>query len=212
MSQTTTPAELLEESAEILREKKTNSKHMNMIGADMAKMQKIEKPIMIRCKDYAYYRGSGWVGNDPLSRDPDEKFPDRVTPTFRKLLQIVDDLAAIGKLDMLDVYFDALKAKGVEITVSNKDVRVNDVDETWQAIENMKGYQKTICDLADELNFGCSQVSEDINFTPKSEFKGALNLYVRKEDGKDVDDVYQDKVTNLNMTETAWNSIYDESL
>jgi len=208
----TTPSELLEEAYETLKEKKMASKHMNMIASDTAKMQKIEKPILVRVKDYYHYRGAGWEGKDPLSRVQDEKFPDRVTPTMRKLLQIVDDLAAVGQLDMLDVYFDALKAKGIEITVSNKDVRVSDVDETWQAVENMSGFQSKICQLADEINFGCTQVAEDINFTPKQEFKGVLNLYAKKEEAKDVDDMYQDKVTGLQMTETAWNNVYDENL
>ena len=212
MSKQMTPLELLEESYDILKEKKTNSKQMNMVAGDMAKMQKIEKPIMIRCKDYAYYRGSGWEGNDPLTRNPDEKFPDRVTPTMRKLLQIIDDCAAIGKLDLLDVYFDALRNKGVDIKVSNKPCRVHDVDETWQAIENMKGFQKNICELADELNFGCTQIAEDINFTPKQEFKGVLGLYEKKKDERETDDIYQEKVMDLQMTETAWNDVYDENL
>jgi len=213
MSQTqTTPLELLEEAYETLKEKKLASKHMNLIASDTAKMQKVEKPLLVRCKDYLHYRGMGWDGTNPLSKTPGEKFPDRVTPTMCKLLQIVDDLAAVGKLDMLDVYFDALKAKGVEVTVTNKPVRVSDVDDTWQAVENMSGFQTKICELADEINFGCTAVAEDINFTPKAEFKPVLNLYAKKQESKDVDDMYQDKVTYLNMTETAWNDTYDENL
>jgi len=212
MSQKQTPADLLETAYDILKEKKMNSKHMGMVAKDTAKSQGIEKPIMIRCKDYSYYRERGWIGNDPLTREPEEKFPDRVTPTFRKLLQIIDDVYAIGRPDLLDVYFAAMEKKGVKITVSGKDCRVNDPGETWAAIENMEGFQKNICELADEINFGCTQVSEDINFTPKGEFKGALNLYEKKKDERECDDLYQDKVTDLQMTETAWNNIYDENL
>jgi len=208
----TTPIELLETTYEILKEKKVATKHMNLVASDTAKMQKIEKPVLIRCKDYLHYRGAGWEGNDPLTRHPDEKFPDRVTPTMRKFLQIIDDLYAVGKQDMLDVYFDALKNHGVEIKVLNRQPRVNDVDETWAAVENMSSFQTTICELADEINFGATQIAEDINFTPKKEFKGALSLYEKKVDEKDCDDMYQDKVTDLSMTEQAWNNIYDENL
>jgi hypothetical protein len=214
MSQkTTTASELLDEAYDLLKEKKTNSKHMNIIAADMSKQQKIEKPIMLRVKDYAYYRGRGYNPSNILGdKDPEEKFPDRVTPTFKKLLQIIDDLYAVGKQDMLDIYLDAMKNKGVEIKITNKDVRVSDIDETWQAIENMKGFQKNICELADEINFGCTQIAEDISFTPKEEFKGALGLYEKKRDERDCDDLYQEKVTDLELTQTAWNNIYDENL
>jgi len=207
----TTPKELLSEAYGLLTEKKTASKHMNMVAADMAKMQKIEKPVMIRCKDYSYYHKRGWMGN-PLELDPNEKFKDRVSPTFKKLLQIIDDLYATGNPDLLEPYFEAMAAHGIEIKVKNKDVRVNDIDETWAAIDNMKGFQATICELADEINFGCTQVAEDINFSPKAEFKGALNLYAKVTEEKDVDDIYQTKITNLNMTETAYNDIYDDNL
>jgi len=212
MSGMITPLELLEDSAEILAEKKLHSKHMGMVAKDTAKAQGIEKPIMIRCKDYAYYRGSGWMDDDPLTKDPDEKFPDRVTPTFKKLLQIIDDLAAIGKLDMLDIYLDAMKQKGVEIKITGKQVRVADVDETWAGIENMKGFQSDICRLADELNFEKSETAEEINFTPKKEFKATLDLFVKKQANKDVDDRFQSKITDLQMTETAWDNVYNENL
>ena len=208
-----TPAELLEESYTLLKEKKVNSKHLSTIASDMAKMQKIEKPVMIRCKDYVYYRGRGYLPTDILGdKDPQEKFPDRVVPTFKKLLQIIDDLYAIGKPELLDIYLDAMKQRGIEIIVHDKNTRVIDPDETWQAIENMQSYQATICDLADQINFGCTQVAEDINFTPKEEFKKVLSFYEKKTDERDCDDLYQEKVTDLEMTETAYTKIYDESL
>jgi len=213
MSKQTTPLELLEESYETLKEKRLASKHMNLVASDTAKMQKIEKPILIRCKDYLHYRGAGYAAGDILGeKDPQEKFPDRVVPTFKKLLQIVDDLYAIGKEDMLDIYLDALKAKGIELKITGKQCRVNDVDETWQAVENMSGFQTTICELADEINFGATQVAEDINFTPKTEFKGVLNFYAKKVEEKEIDDKYQDTVTHLTMTETAYTDVYDENL
>jgi len=207
-----TPSELMEEAYEILKDKKAASKQMNLVASDTSKIQKIEKPVLIRCKDYLHYRGAGWIGNDPLTKEEGEKFPDRVTPTMRKFLQIIDDLYAVGKSDLLNVYFDALRNKGIEITVTGKDTRVHDVDETWQAVENMSDFQTTICKLADEINFGCTTISEEINFTPKKEFKPALGLYEKKRDEKDVDDIYQTKITDLNMTENAFNLIYDDNM
>jgi hypothetical protein len=213
LSDITKASELLEVSYDILKEKRSNTKQMGMIAGDVAKSQKIEKPVMLRCKDYSYYRGRGWLIGNPLELDPQEKFKDRVSPTFKKLLQIIDDLYAIGQEHMLDAYFDAMKANGVEINVTGKTQRVNDKDETWAAIENMSGFQVNICNLADELNFGATEVAENIDFCPKKEFKGVLSLYEKKTDEKDsVDDTYQNKVTELEMTSTAYTNVYDENL
>jgi hypothetical protein len=206
------PSELLEESAEILHDKSAASKNMNMIASETAKMQQIEKSIIVRAKDYKYYAGAGWIDNDPLQKNPEEKFPDRVAPTFRKLLQIIDDLRAIGKTDWLDPYVQALSNHGIDLTFSAADCMVNDPDEVEAAIENMCGFQKTICTLADEINDVKALTSEDINFTPKNEFKKVLGFYDRKAKGKDVDDAYSDWVTHLEMVETAVNQVYDESL
>jgi hypothetical protein len=212
MANQLTESELLQDSNEILEQKKAASKNMNMVAAETAKAQGIEKPILVRCKDYLHYRGRGWLGGDLLEKDPEEKFPDRVAPTFRKLLQIVEDLSAVGRPDFLDIYLDALRAKGIDIKINYADMRVNDPDETWVAVENMSGFQTTICALADEINDVKAVESEDINFTPKNEFKKVLGFYNRKEAGKDVDDFYQDTVTHLEQVETAYNKVYDESL
>lgn len=210
-----TPLELLEVSYDTLKEKKTHQKHQNMMAADMAKMQKIEKPIMKRCSDYLHYRGMGWLDNNPIGeKDPEEKFPDRVSPTFRKLKQIIEDCYAVGNPSLLQVYIDAMQNIGIEIKVdpTRFPTRVSDAAETWTCVEGMSNIQKSICELADELNFTHTQLSEDINFTPKKNYKEALGLFEKKQDQKDCDDLYQDKVTDLEMFETALNNIYDENL
>lgn len=203
------PKQLLQEAAVINQEKKSNSKAMNQIATDVAKVNGIDKSILIHNKDYLHYRGRGWVDGDPLEKEPETDFPDRVSPTFKKLIEIIDDMAAIGKLDQLQVYLDAAKLRGVDIIISDKETQVDDVDDVWHAVNVMSNYQTTICELADEIKLGCAEVSEEIGFTPKEEFKPTLDFYEKVSEEKDVDDKYQDKVTDLNMVETAWNSIYD---
>lgn len=209
------PSELLDESYDVLKEKKTFQKHQNMVASEMAKMQKIEKPIMKRCSDYLHYRGAGWIDNNPVGeKDPEEKFPDRVSPTFRKLKQIIEDCYAVGNPGILDIYLDAMKNIGIEIKIDIDKFpqRVSDSAETWAAVENMSNIQSSICEKADILNFEHNQISEDINFTPKKDYKTALGFYEKKKDQKDLDDAYQSKVTELEMIETAITQIYDESV
>jgi hypothetical protein len=205
-------SKLMQESHEIFERKREASQHMNMVAKETAKAQHIEKPILIRTKDYLHYRGMGWLSGDPLAKDPEEKFPDRVSPTFRKLLQITEDLAAVGRLEMLDVYLDALRKHGIDIKIDPSDVRVQDIDETWQAIENMSGFQTTICECNDEIVDIKAVEAEDINFTPKNEFKKVLTFYDKKKRNKDIDDEYQDWVAHLELVETSVNKVYDESL
>jgi hypothetical protein len=206
-------SELMKDSHEIFIEKKEASQQKNLVAKETAKIQGIEKPVLARCSDYLHYRGLGWQNNDPLEKDPEERFPDRVSPVFRKLVQLVKDLDDIGHLDFLDVYLDAVKAKGIEIIIKSNGPRVNDIDETWQAIENMSSFQSIICKCNDEIVDVKAVEAEDINFTPKNEFKKVLTFYDKKQNNKpSVDDQYQDWITHLEMTETAVSKVYDESL
>jgi hypothetical protein len=202
----------MEESNDIFERKRDASKQMNLVAKETAKAQGIEKSILKRCSDYLHYRGMGFLNNDPLEKDPEEKFPDRVSPTFRKLKEIIEDLTAVGHLDFLDLYLDAMRKHGIDIKIDMGEVRVKDIDETWQAIENMSGFQGTICELADQLNDEKAPIAEEINFTPKNEFKKVLNFYNKKTSGKDVDDSYQNTIEHLELTESSFNKVYDDSL
>jgi hypothetical protein len=212
MANTITESQLLEDSHELYLQKAAANKQKNMVAKETAKAQGIESSVMKRASDYLHYRGMGWMNGDPLEKDPEEKFPDRVAPTFRKLVQMIDDLDSIGRLDFLDVYLDAIRKHGIDIKIDTHGPRVQDIDETWQAVENMSSFQATICKLADEINDEKAPLSEEINFTPENEFGKVLTFFAKKQAGKDLDDTYQQTVTHLEMVETAFNKIYDESL
>lgn len=212
MPKQVTESELLDESREILTDKKTAGKNMNMILSETAKMQNIEKPILARMKDYLYYRGNGWEGGNPLEKVPEEKFPDRISPCFRKLLQIAEDLRATDCIDWLDPYIDAMAAKGIQITIQPTQIRITDKAEVEAALQNACGFQKTICTLADELNDVKAVEAEELNLTKQNEFKKLLNFYDKIERQKDVDDEYQQKISDLNLIESGYNKTYDGSL
>jgi len=213
MSDISTPKELMSISYDTLVEKKAASKHMSTIAKDTAKMQKTEPQLLNRVKDYVYYRGRGWLDN-PLELDPQEKFKDRVSPTFKKLVQIIDDVYAVGQEDMLNDYLDYIRnERGIDIQVTGKAQVVKDKDDTWSAVQAMCGYQGTICALADEINFIHTEISEELNFTAKKDFKEALGFYAKVQESKpSVDDINQDKQLQLEMCGTAFNQIFDDSI
>jgi len=212
MSKQITETELLDDSREILVNKKAASKNMNMVLHETAKMQGIEKPILARMKDYLHYRGMGWIGNNPLEKDPEERFPDRVSPCFRKLLQIINDLRATDCLEWLDPYLDAMKQNGITISITPGTVRINDKTEVEAALQNASDFQTTICQLADEINDIKAVEAEEICLTKQNEFKKLLNFYDKKQNNKDIDDLYQDTVTDFEMRETGYTKVYDETL
>lgn len=205
--------DLLEKSYDALKERKTAQKHMGMIASDVSKLQNVEKSILMRCKDYVLYKGQGWDINELEKSEAEVKFTDKIAPVFKKFLQIIEDCYAVGKEDLLDDYFDALRSFGVDVTVTDKsNMVVSDADEVDQAITAMGRFQKTINEVNREINDEHTSLAEELSFTPKKDYKSVLGLYEKKKDEKDVDDMYQQKVTDLNMIEAAYNAVYDDAL
>lgn len=201
--------DLLDETTKIEEEKKIASKAMNELAKDAEKSLNADKATLKKCKDYVYYHGNGWVNGNPLDLDPEEKFKDRLSPTFKKLRDIVLDLQANGMIDLLNEYIGALEGFGIHITIDDADPIVSDVVETKEVIKSMCGYQKVICENSDIIREEHSQQSEDLNFTPKAKYKEVFGFYSRKMKGKDIDDSVQDKITACEMYETALNEVND---
>lgn len=200
---------LLSETERIENEKKVASKAMNELAKDAAKTLNGDASVIKKCKDYYYYHKNGWIDNDPLNLDPEEKFKDRISPVFKKLRDIVIDLQTNGMVDLLNPYISALEGYGIKVIIDPADPVVSDVDELKEVVKSMCGYQKVICENADIIREDHSQESEDLNFTPKSKYKEVFGLYSRKMKGKDVDDNIQDRVTFCEMYETALNEVND---
>lgn len=201
--------DLLDETQRVEDEKKVASKAMNELAKDASTTLNADKATLKKCKDYVYYHKNGWVNGNPLDLDPEEKFKDRISPTFKKLRDIILDLQANGMTDLLNDYIGALEGYGIHLTIDAADPIVSDVDEIKEVIKSMCGYQKVICENADIIREEHSQESEDLNFTPKSKYKEIFGLYSRKMKGKDIDDNVQDKVTFCEMYETALNEVND---
>lgn len=182
----------------------------------------ITKSLVLRIKDYLYYRGRGWASSvDPIKRaikdeeHPQEKFPDRVSPCFRRLVTIITDMRKANMLDELNVYLDALKAYGITITVDNShEPHISDVQRVGlkAAIETMSLYQRIICETADELKDELGEAAESIKFSPKNKFKELVSLTYRKNNGKEVDDKIHDKIYATELYENGLTSVQSGEL
>ena len=184
----------LNEGVQYHNEKAELWKSMNEIAKFCSAETHIPKSVLIKVKDYLHYRGRGW-GDDCLSKSEEtEKYPDRVSPTFRNLVDIITNAYSTGKEDLLNVYLDALKDRGITINIdlSKFNLPSNEVKEKVAiAINQMDPLQCDICEKNDYMNDVLAVDAENTNLSPKDKFKKIVKLAASKQAGRDVDDKVQ---------------------
>jgi hypothetical protein len=209
-----TESELMSEANEIFDQKKMTAHHMNVIATETAKMQKVQKSVLNRLKDYYLYQGKGWVVSDPLELDKKAPETDHVSPVFIRLLQIIKDLRAIGDTDFLDPYITALQAKGIKIYIDPGKQEVSDKEETLSSINSMGAFQKQINTLDKQIKEEKAEEAYDINLTAKNEFGKLVAFYNKKLNKGDeaVEDHYHDLIADYELRETGYTKVFDGSL
>lgn len=185
-------------------------KDMNTIAKECSRQTGIERNTLMKVKDYLHYRGRGW-GEDCLSKSEEsEKFPDRVSPTFRHLVDIVTNSYATGKEDLLNVYLDAVKEKGITISIDvEKFTRPSDdVKQTVaEAIDLMDPIQADICEKNDYMTDVLAVQAEEANLSPKDKYKKIIKLAASKQAGRDVDDKVQDEYVKTELFQNGLDTV-----
>lgn len=203
--------DLLNESIIALDEKKQAQKTINGLAKDAEEPLNIDKQTVKFCKNVYFAKGKGWVNKNPLSLDKDAKIKDKTSQLMIKLRDLILNLRRIGHLDWLKEYFDALCEDGIHITIDNEDqYDVTSPAEIEEVIKSMCAYQLVVDENSETIKEEHGQRSEDIDFAPKKNYPEVLGLYSKIQNGKDVDDEYQDKITYLEMFESALNLVYDD--
>lgn len=201
--------ELLEESTQVLDEKKMAQKTMNAMAKDAEESLNIDSATTKYCKGIYHTKGKGWLNGNPLALDKDSKVKDKTSQIMIKLRDEILYLQRIGHTDWLNDYLSALDGYGIHITIDAVDPVVSDTNEIEEVIKSMCGYQLVIDENSEKIKEDHGQQSEDLNFAPKKNYAEVLGLYNKIQNGKDVDDEFQDKIANLEMLETALNLVYD---
>lgn len=192
----------LDDGIQYHNEKASLWKEMNDIAKLCSNETGISKKVLMKVKDYLHYRGRGW-GEDCLTKAEDsEKYPDRVSPTFRNLVDIVTNLYATGKESNLRVYLDALKDKGITLTIdTSKFTRPDDdvKEKVANALAVMDPIQCQICEKNDYMTDVLAVNAEESNLSPKDKYKKIVKLAASKQAGRDVDDKVQDEYVKTEM-------------
>lgn len=203
--------ELLNKANKVLNKKKETSRRMN----EMAKIGEtefnIKKEAFLRMKDYTHYKGAGWVDGDPLKKDPEipVRFPDRVSPIFIKLYDLISDLSSIGYLGLIEPYLESLYSKGITISIDIPQAPLNQgaVDLVYE----LDGYQNTICNLANEIRDNFKPEAEKLGLTPKRDFDKVLEIHNKMVSGLDVGEQAHKLITENLATNEATELVLNET-
>ena len=202
----------LDRGIEYHNEKSALWKEMNSIAKFCAQETGVSRNTLMRVKDYLHYRGRGW-GDDCLSKsDESEKYPDRVSPTFRNLVDIVTNSYASGKEDLLNVYLEAVKEKGITINIDSSKFNSPDGESKEKidtALRQMDPIQCDICEKNDYMTDVLAVEAETSNLSPKNKYKQIVKLAASKQAGRDVDDKVQDEFVKMEMFQNGLEAVND---
>lgn len=198
--------ELLDDSLETLADRKKFAKTMNTIIKDCAKKIEVEPSVLKKVKNYYHYKGVNWTDGNPLEKDKDIKEKDKVAPTFIKLKEIIDNLRAIGDLEFLKEYLEAMDKCGIHITI---DFNTDEMDSEKnsmirEVLDSASKLQTNVDALSEELKETKSTEAEELNFTPKSSFCNVLGMLEKINEGKEIDDTLQNRFTEITMLNNAY--------
>lgn len=202
----------LDEGIQYHNEKSSLWKEMNAIAKECSRQTGIARKTLMKVKDYLHYRGRGWGDNCLEKSEESEKFPDRVSPTFRHLVDIITNSYATGKEDLLNVYLDAIKEKGITISIDvEKFTRPSEDSKKTVAValNKMDPLQSIICEKNDYMTDVLAEQAEAANLSPKNKYKQIVKLAASKQAGKDVDDKVQDEYVKMEMFQNGLEAVND---
>lgn len=209
-----TAYDVVEDSLGTFNDKKNYNKQMNSKFRDASKIAKIDAARLRRTKDYVHYKKMGWIDNNPFELNPQEKFKDRVSPIFIKLITLIDDIKSLGMDYIVQEYFDKLDAMGIHIDYSEyvPTAVPENLDACQEAIEYGNKLQGSICTLADKIRDEDSVKAEELGFGPKKEYVKLISLLADKRDGKDIDDKIQQIQTDLIFAQSSYEEVSTDSI
>lgn len=194
--------ECIVEGLKCHNDKKELRREMYSIAKSCSEQTGIDVKAILSAKDYLHYKGNGW-GEDCIEKSKDKtKYPDRISPVFRKLFEIINNCYSTGIEEELKCYFDAIKLRGITITVDETMFNTPDTTNTDMvkgSLNEMDNVQSVICEKNDYMNDVLAEDAEHANLSPKNKYKQIIQLAAKKQDGKDIDDKVQDEYLKMEL-------------
>ena len=196
-------------------EKNEKSKEMNKLITDVAKSVGITKKDVRTLKDVIHYKGMGWGSScleiAPKKKGEPKRYTDRVTPIFRRLVELIETCRDADELELISEYLQAAKARGVNIVIDSAEPKCTDKDELDNTLNELNEMQSIVCQKNDYITQDLAEQSESIAFAPKGKYKSVVELATKIKQGKDVDEKIEALLTKNNMHNAALETIVEES-
>ena len=200
--------DLLDESLESLKDKKTFSKESNKIIKETAEACGVDKQYIKATKDLMYNKGKGWLNEQPLVLDTQAKKKDKISQTLLKLYDIIYSLKSVNMDNELAPYLDALSELGITIDYSNVEVsEINNEDKLADSIEQLVRYETNKEALNEQIEADGVK-SEEMDFVRKKDYAKILDFYSKKKEEEDLDDKFQQIQADLLGLNEAYKDIY----
>ena len=204
---------ILDESYEKLNEKKDYQDDIRRILKSISKESGVSRKEINLYKNFVCYSGKGWVNGDPLILDTQCKHKDRYSALFARLRDMILTLCKVDGTDLLKPYFDALENEGIIIDISKikSEYISKDSDVIKNTIADILERQEWIDEINDELYEQDSVKAEEEDFGPRGEYLKLLDMYTKKKQGKDIEDLYDSKFSELNKKLKSYSEIFNEN-
>lgn len=161
---------LFEDAMPYVENKTKASKEMSRVAKQVREITHYDLEDISLYKDMLHYKGLGWTETPLTKPDPDVRFKDRISPCFRRLVDLVRVAKEFGDVEILNEYLKAMHDKGIDITIRDIPDNTKIYNETKYLMSEMDKLQGKICHSANILRDMGIQAEEE-KLCPKSKFK-----------------------------------------
>lgn len=184
--------EFLDECGELIEEKNKTVRELKEYIKTMAENLCVDREALRKYKDYWHFYGNGWGcredgTEDPLLLSKDvKKNRDKISPCFRKLLDIVTVCSIFGDYKMLEPYIKSLSDYGINITINIPEKEHK--SEYDDFIASAEEYQSVLCEIFKDLREEKKPEADLKNIVSKTNFNTATAAYNKLKHDRNIKD------------------------
>lgn len=172
---------LFEDAMPYVENKTRASKEMSRVAKQVREITHYDLEDISLYKDMLHYKGLGWTDTPLTKPDPDVRFKDRVSPCFRRLVDLVRVAKEFGDVEILKEYLSAMHDIGIDIIIRDIPDNTKVYNETKDLMEVMNKLQGKICFNANQLR-DMGDKAEEEKLCPKTKFKRLAECRYKLED------------------------------
>ena len=206
---------ILETQSNVERQEEAIKEKQRLVK-EVAHHYHIDRDVIYAYADYLHYSGNAWEEGNPLKLVSGEHVKDKISPTFIKLLNIINVLRDVSDLEFLRPYLTALREHGIDIKIVPHDSLS---DKTFLE-DNMALIEEQQCIICEESHFlkYKGEEAEENQFSTKNKFKELTESYYKINNGiksekvinKLTKDMFKNHINNNGISEIIGEQRHEE--